>query len=166
MLAASFVVAAHAQKKSGQKEQVITIPTTVQAIDMEKRIVTVKNEKGEPFDLQVGSKLNLSSLKIGDKVIVKYQKSLAYEVLKPGETPKPNAAAEVKDAGSRSKLIRSTVTIQDIDKNTGNITAKTGDGRLIGYKVKEPSVLNNIKVGDQVEVVYKEAVAISIERVK
>lgn len=163
----AFVMAAHAQKQSGYKEEVGTITATVQAVDLQKRIVTVKTEKGQVVDLKAGDRIkNLASVKVGDKVIAKYQKSLAYQVLKPGEAPKPEVTAEVKDTTARGKLMTRTVTVQDIDKNANNVTVKMSDDRMVAFKVKDPTVFEKIKVGDQVEVMYSEAVAISLEKAK
>ena len=61
---------------------------TVEAIDLEKRLVTLKGPKGEKRTIKVGQEArNLPQLKVGDLVTVKYYESMAVEVIKPG-TPR------------------------------------------------------------------------------
>jgi hypothetical protein len=43
-------------KPSGMKERTVTKTATVQAIDLDKRVVTLKGEKGNVFDLKVGKR--------------------------------------------------------------------------------------------------------------
>ena len=48
--------AAKGAKPSGIKEKTIKMTATVQAIDLEKRVVTLKGQKGNVFDLKVGKR--------------------------------------------------------------------------------------------------------------
>jgi len=59
-----------------------------------------------------------------------------------------------------------TATLHDIDKNTNNIVLKGPGGNLVGVKVKDPTKLENVKVGDQLVITYTEALAVGIEKAK
>ena len=154
-----------ANKPTGYTEKASTITATVQAIDLEKRIVTVRDPKGEEVEVKVDETVkNLSSVKVGDRVVLKYFKSIAYQVSKPGEVEEIAAKSEVKRTGAQTRLVTLTATIQDIHRNTSNVVLKAADGRLVGVNVKDPKVLENIKVGDQVVITYTEALAISLDK--
>lgn len=154
-----------AKKPSGYTEEAGTITATVQAIDLEKRIVTVKAPKDEVVEIRVDETVkNLSSVKVGDKVVLNYFKSIAYQVSKPGEAGEIAVKAEVKRVGAQTRLMTKTATIQDIDRNTNNVVLKGPEGNLVGVKVKDPRILENVQVGDQVVITYTEALAISLEK--
>jgi hypothetical protein len=72
---------------------------------------------------------------------------------KPGEKP---AAL-----GGRAVVVTSTIAA--IDKQQGTVTLKALDGELTTIKVRNPSNLDKVTVGDLVEITYTEAVAIAVE---
>ncbi len=157
-----------AERPTVRTERVGTMVGTVQAIDLEKRMVTVKGgPKGEEIDIKVDEKVkNLSSLKVGDKVKLQYYASVAYRIAKPGEVTEPVETVEVKRMTGQARQVTVTATLHDIDKNTNNIVLKGPGGNLIGVKVKDPSKLENVKVGDQLVITYTEALAVSVEKAK
>jgi biopolymer transport protein ExbD len=157
-----------AQKQTVHTEKAGTLTATIQAIDLDKRIVTVKGgAKGEEIDIKVDEKVkNLSSLKVGDRVKLKYYASVAYRVAKPGEVTEPLEKIEVKRTAAQARQVTVTATLHDIDKNTNNIVLKGPGGNLVGVKVKDPTKLENVKVGDQLVITYTEALAVGIEKAK
>src|SRR5512136_2351352 len=110
-------------RPSGKKERVVTATATVQAVDLEKRIVTLKGPKGNVFDVTVGEEArNLPQVKVGDLVTVKYYESVAYRLLKPGEATAGTQEAEIvsrakpgaKPGGVVGREVTITATIQAI----------------------------------------------------
>lgn len=183
-MAALFVVTlffttgaiAQVEKSPGAKEPTVyrgkagIITGTVQAVDLEKRIVTVKGgPRGQVVELLADEKVkNLSRLKVGDDVMVKYFASVAVRVTKPGEVKVKETMekAKVEGPGAETRLITVTATIQDIDKNRNNVFLKWPEGAIVGVKVKDPTVLEGVNVGDVVVITYTEAMAVSIEQAK
>jgi len=167
-------VAAKGAKPSGIKEKTIKMTATVQAIDLEKRVVTLKGQKGNVFDLKVGEEAkNLPQVKVGDLVKVQYYESLAFEVTKPGQAGGAGAAAAVasakpgeKPAGIATGQVTVTATIEAIDAKKKRVTLKGPEGKTQEIKVKDPKNLKNVKVGDQVVLTYTEALAVSVEPAK
>jgi Cu/Ag efflux protein CusF len=159
-----------AAKPSGIKEQTVKRIATVQAIDLEKRIVTLKGEKGNVFDLKVGEQAkNLAQVKVGDLVNVQYYESLAFEVSKPGKAGGAGATAAVgsskpgeKPAGVVAGQVTVTATVEAIDAKNNYVTLKGPEGKTKEIKVKDPKNLKNVKVGDEVTFIYTEALAISV----
>jgi len=90
--------AAPAEQPRVVKERTAVMTATVQAIDLNTRIVTLKGPKGEVRDIKVGEEaVNLPQVKVGDLVTVKYYESLAIEVIKPGT---------VSGAGEKSAIVK------------------------------------------------------------
>jgi Cu/Ag efflux protein CusF len=150
------------------REKDVTITATVQAIDLKKRIVTVKGgPKEQVVELKVDEKAgNLSRLKVGDRVVVKYIESVAVRVMKPGEVKVKETETKVvvEGPGTEERQTTVTATIQDIDRNTNNVFLKWPGGATVGMHVKDPQILEDVKVGDQVVITYTDTVAISIEK--
>lgn len=163
------------KRPSGKKEKVVSATATVEAIDLEKRVVTLKGPKGNVFDITVGEEArNLPQVKVGDLVVVKYYESVAYRVLKPGEAAAGTQEAEVvsrakpgaKPGGVVGREVTITATIQAIDKKKQTVTLKGPDGKTVTVKAEKPKNLEKVKVGDEVEITYTEALAISVEKAK
>ena len=161
-------------KPSGVKERTIKRTATVEAVDLEKRIVTLKGEQGNVFDLKVGEQAkNLPQVKVGDLVTVQYYESLAFEVTKPGQAVAAGATTGVasakpgeKPAGVAAGQVTITATVEAIDAKNHYVTLKGPDGKAKEIKVKDPKNLVNVKVGDQVAITYTEALAIEVTPAK
>jgi Cu/Ag efflux protein CusF len=166
--------AAPAEQPRVVKERTAVMTATVQAIDLNTRIVTLKGPKGEVRDIKVGEEaVNLPQVKVGDLVTVKYYESLAIEVMKPGA---------VSGAGEKQAIVRAkpgempggmaarqstvTATVTAIDKKKGTITLKGPEGKTVIAKAEDPRNLNKVKVGDELMITYTEALAISVEKAK
>jgi len=166
--------AAPAEQPKVVKERTAVMTATVQAIDLNTRIVTLKGPKGEVRDIKVGEEaVNLPQVKVGDLVTVKYYESLAIEVIKPGT---------VSGAGEKSAIVKAkpgempggmaarqstvTATVTAIDKKKGTITLKGPEGKTVIAKAEEPKNLDKVKVGDELMITYTEALAISVEKAK
>jgi hypothetical protein len=185
LFALSFAVTGVAQQKKGEaasagkkpsvyKEKVVTGTATVQAVDLDKRVVTLKRADGSVFDLAVGPEVrNLPQVKAGDEVVVKYYQSIAVQVKKPGaaegtEVKETVARAKPgeKPAGAVAKQVTVTATVEKIDKKNMVATLRGPEGKVVDVKVRNPKNLENVNVGDQVDITYTEAVAVSVEKPK
>jgi len=185
IFALSFVGTVSAQEKKAEsasagkkpsvyKQQVVTGTATVEAIDLEKRIVTLRRADGNIFDLIVGPEVrNLPQVKVGDEVVVKYYQSIAVQVTKPGAAE----GSQVKEAVARAKpgekpggviakQVTVTATVEKIDKKKMIATLKGAEGKVVDVKVRNPKNLENVNVGDQVVITYTEAMAVSVEKPK
>lgn len=153
-------------------EGAVTATAIVEKIDVAKRLVTLRNADGQLTELQVDESVkNLPQVKKGDRVVVKYYESLAYEVKQPGAaTPGTTGAEQVATAAPGSKpgrvaarQVEITTSIEAIDKKTSIVTLKSADGKLVPVKVKDPSKLDRVRVGDLVTISYTQAVAVAVE---
>lgn len=160
---------------SVKKERLVSETATVEAIDLQKRVVTLKGPKGKVFDVTVGEEArNLPQVKVGDQVLVKYYESIALRLVKPGEgvsgiqetESMSRAKKGEKPGGMIARQATLTATITAIDKKKQMVTLKGPDGKTVTVKAENPENLKKVKVGDQVEITYTEALAISVDTVK
>jgi ribosomal 50S subunit-recycling heat shock protein len=178
MLAAATGLMA-AEAKSGQptvkRARVVTLTATVEAIDLTKRLVTLKGPRGKVVTVTVDERVkNLPQVQVGDQVVVKYYESIALRVLPPGEaTPSASATGAVataqpgqKPAGVGAHEVTVTVTVEAIDRKASTVTFKGPEGNSVTVKAQDPKNLEKVKVGDKVEITYIEALGISVEKAK
>jgi Cu/Ag efflux protein CusF len=160
---------------SVKKEKVVSATATVEAIDLKTRVVTLKGPKGNVFDVTVGEQArNLPQVKVGDQVEVKYYESIALRLVKPGErvagVQETEALARAKQGekpgGMVGRQVTLTATITAIDKKKQMVTLKGPEGKTVTVKAENPENLKKVKVGDEIEVTYTEALAISVEKAK
>jgi hypothetical protein len=153
----------------GQAEQ---LTATVTAIDLDKRLVTLKNAKGESDTFEVGKDVkNLPQVKVGDKVIVDFWRGVALQFQPPGTPPTaPTAGAAGETAapgslpgGEAVAQISGTVTIKAIDTKTRIVTLETEKGRVFRLKAGPTIDLAKAKVGMQFLGTYTAGVALSIK---
>lgn len=149
------------------------LTVTVEAIDLAKRMLTVKDKEGttETFEVDPAVK-NLDQVKKGDRIVLAYHESLVWELNKPGaaspgvvvaggiETAKPGETP----GGVAAQQVTATVTITKIDPTVPSVTFKGPKGNERTVKVKDPAKLALAKVGDTVDITYTEAVAIALEK--
>lgn len=167
------------ETKSGpptvNRARVVNLTATVKAIDLDKRLVTLQGPKGNEVTIHVDERAkNLPQVKVGDQVKVKYYEALALRVVPPGQTaPPPSATGAIataqpgeKPAGVAGREVTVTVTIEAINQKAGTVTFKGPGGNSETVKAQDPNNLKLIKVGDQVEITYTEALALSVEEAK
>src|SRR5262245_41849131 len=154
------------------RESTVSSTATVQKIDLATREVTLLGADGKPFTVKAGPEVrNLPQVKVGDQVTATYYESLAYEVHKPGSLEAGTRAAVgaaraepgEKPAAVAANVVQMTATIEAIDKSVPSVTLRRADGSLIPIKVRDPKRLENVSVGDMVEITYTEAVAIAVD---
>ncbi len=163
------------KQDSVKKERLVSVTATVEAIDLQKRVVTLKGPKGNVFDVTVGKQArNLPQVKVGDQVVVKYYESIAFRLVKPGEgvagvqetESMSRARKGEKPGGMVGEQVTLTAAITAIDKKKQMVTLKGPEGKTVTVKAENPKNLEKVKVGDEVEITYTEALAISVEKAK
>jgi len=168
-----------AETKSGtptvKRARLVTLTATVEAIDLDKRLVTLKGPQGNEIEVEVGDRVkNLPQVQVGDRVKVRYYEALLLRVVPPGEaTPPASATSAVataqpgeKPAAVGGHEVSVTVTIEAINQKAGTVTFKGPEGHSATVKAQDPKNLKLIKVGDQVQVTYTEALAVSVAKAK
>jgi len=154
--------------------EVTKVTATVEAIDQAKREVTLKGPKGDTLVLPVSPEAkNLDKVKVGDKVVVGYIQALSMTLKKGGkELPSKTDTADIARAasgaqpgGAAARQVTVLANVTAVNAKTHTVTLK-GPERTVDLKVRDPEQFKLIKVGDQIEAVYSEGLAVSVEPAK
>ncbi len=143
----------------------------VESIDPATRAITLKKPDDTVVTVVAGPEITrFAEIKVGDKVTAKYYENLVVRVKQPGESEVDSRARGTTGAGqelpggtkARQRTIAATIT--KIDMETPTISFTGPGGWTYTSKVQDKEALAKVKVGDKVELVWTEAVLVSIER--
>lgn len=171
--AAVFAQKEKAGRPGGAVVDVISWQATVEAVDMQKRVVTLKGPDGKMKTLTIGPEArNLDQVKKGDQVRVKLVEAVALFVRKASDPPDAAEAAEVAVAPKGEKpgvlMVKTaeiTGNVQEIDHKQRTVTLKGPEGKLATLKVGEAAKrFNEVKKGDQVVLRVTEALLIDVSK--
>jgi len=149
----------------------VTLSATVVAIDAAARTLTLKGPKGNIVDLVAPPEMKqFDQIKVGDMVTTEYVRALSLQLKPTGSAirsstsesataPAP-AGAVAGGAAARQVVVMANVTA--VNKKDNVVTLRGPKGNSVDLSV-DPSQLKLVKVGDQVEAVYTEALAITID---
>ena len=150
----------------------IKVTAQVVAIDKATRTVTLKGPKGNVSDVVAGDEVkNFAQIKVGDFVVVNFVQALSLELQKaktgPSGVTEQSAAVTAKPgerpAAAAAREVTAVAKVTALDKKASTITLKGPRGNSVTLDVRNPEQFKVVKVGDEVLVVYTEAVAISVE---
>lgn len=161
----------------GQAVAAQTIKTSAKivSLDASTRSITLKRQDGKVTTVVASDELrNFDQLKVGDTVKAEYVQALALDLKKGG-----GGAAGITggEAMSRSepgqkpggKAVRQVAVLADVvsvNAKQKTVTLKGPAGNLVDLAVDDPEQLKNIKKGDQVQALYSESLAVSVEPAK
>lgn len=161
-------------------ENLETVSATVTAIDLKKRLVSLKSADGGSTTIEVPEEVrNLAQMKVGDEVVVRYYNSIGAAV-RPKGTPTDLTAVDeaavlgraepgAKPGGGVGAVTSTTVAIQSVDKTHHTVTFSGPDGYVRVVQVKDPAAqkfIATLKSGDLVDLTFTEALAVSVEAAK
>ena len=147
-----------------------TVTAKVVAIDSTTRTVMLKDKKGRVVEVQVGEEArNFDQLKIGDVVTTEYRESMSLSLTKASG---PRSASErtieqrstpgAKPGGTIGREVTIMADVIAVNPKAETVTLKGPQGNTVEVIVQDPEQMKNIRKGDQVQVVYTEALAISV----
>lgn len=185
LAAAAFAVplALHAQNQpqaavvvekapgAGAVTEAIQVQGKIKSVDRKSRSVVIVGPSGNEILMTLGDEVrNFDQIKAGDLVTMTMVHALALELrkvandgirervdsenvraAKPGE--KPGVVVE--------KSVRVIANVVAVNPKAQTVTLR-GPKRTLELALKDASTLQNVKVGDQVEAVYVEAVALNV----
>jgi hypothetical protein len=133
--------------------------------------VTLKGPQGKVVEVVAGDEVkNFDQIKLGDFVVARYVQALTLELrkstgirqkseiedaarAKPGERP----------AGAVARQVTVLADVTGVDPKKKTITLRGPKGNFVTLDVQNPDHFKVVKKGDQVEVTYTEALAMSVE---
>ena len=139
--------------------------------DPKTRTITFKNKEGESKFVAGPEITNFAQIKVGDRVNVTYETAVAIELIKTKSTGirskvETSSVTNSKPNEKPSELIANTTTIiadiVGVDRDKKLVSVKGPSGKVTTVTVKNPALLADVAVGEQVKVVYFDAMAASI----
>ncbi|MCI0744104.1 MAG: hypothetical protein L0Y58_01755 [Verrucomicrobia subdivision 3 bacterium] len=179
----AFNMVAGAQDKpaihtmSSEDEVLISATATVQALDLEKRELTLKGPLGDTVTVTVDKAVKrLDEIKAGDEVTAKYYVSIAAELREPtaAEKEKPLMITEgvakapkgTSPAAGGLRMIRVVATVEGLERPTRLVTLKGPRGNYLSVRARDVKRLEKLHLGDTIVVTFTEALAVSVEKAK
>ena len=154
------------------------IEATVTAVDLERRVVTLRGPEGNSLNIHVQPQVrNLAQVSAGDKLRVSYTRALIASMTEPGqassEVPVVAAAARAPEGGmpgvAAGAVISATVEIISVGADGTTLTFRGPAGELRSIEVEREvsrTFVRKLKPGDEVDMTYSEAVAVEVENVE
>jgi len=158
--------------KLGMSETV-KMTATVVLIDMGSRDVVLIDSQGKMHKINVSDQVrNLDQVKVGDKVTTEYTEAISVRLKKRGTADLPPASAEeaivrspkgMKPGGAVGRKVTAFATVVAVNPKKQFVTLRGPLGNEYDVQVLDPALLKTVNKGDEVEVVYTEALAISVQ---
>lgn len=187
LITAAFAVTAFAQQSNTTESatilsepgraklvRTVKISAMVVAIDKATRTVTLKSAQGDPVDVVADEQVrNFDQIKIGDVVAVRYAEAVALELRKTkaagGDVIVREQAMQAKrgerPAAVGERQVTAIAEVVAVDPKNSTVTLKGPRGNVVTVDVYNPDQFKVVKKGDQVDVTYSEALALSFEPV-
>ena len=163
---------ATAQSKTVAQETKVET-ATVETIDATTRMITLKKADGTFVTTVAGPDVKrFAEIKVGDTVTARYLENLVVRVKQPGESEQVSAKRATTPTegalpgASTGRQVTITATISDINMDVPSVTFTGPDGRRYISKVQDKDALAKVKVGDKVDIIWTQAVLLSLERGK
>jgi hypothetical protein len=160
---------AMAQAKTVRSEM-RTESATVEAIDPSTRTITLKKPDGTYQQVVAGPEIKrFEEVKVGQKVNARYYENVVVRVKQPGEPEVDNkvkattGSEQATPGGTKARQRTITATITAIDPALPTITFTGPNGWVYTSPVQDKEALAKVKVGDKVDIVWTEALLLSLE---
>jgi hypothetical protein len=152
----------------------VKVTATVVALDAATRTATLKGAKGKIVDVVVPPEAkNFDQIRVGDLVTVEYMRALTLELKGPGsirsntsQAASAPAPAGAVAGGSAARQVVVMANVTAVNNKEKFVTLRGPKGKSVDVSVSDPAQLKLVKVGDQVEAVYTEAMAVTVQHVK
>jgi hypothetical protein len=149
--------------------EVITAAGTIQKIDKDGRTVDIKGPQGNIVGVKAGPGVNLDKLKVGDRVNAAYYREVAVALHKPGEMAPKVTESVTERGGITARQTTITAKVVSVDTEHNTVVLRGPQSVDHSLQVQDPEMqaqLKKVKAGDNVEVTYTQAVAVSVEPAK
>jgi len=148
------------------------IKATVEALDLDARVITLKGPKGRSITLRVEERVrNLPQVQVGDEIVVRYHESVGLQLrglemgesVPYGETTEAGAETVHSQTPGAARQFTIEAYVEAVSPKEKTVTLRGPDGSLVDLYVRDRNVLESLSAGDNVVATYTEAAAVSIE---
>jgi hypothetical protein len=153
--------------------QTVKMTATVVSIDLGSRDLLLIDSQGKMHKVNVSDQArNLDQVKVGDKVTAEYTEAISLQLKKRGTAEVPPVSAEaamvrspkgMKPGGAVGRKVIAFATVVAVNPKTQFVTLRGPLGNEYDLQVLDPAQLKAVTKGDEVEVVYTEALAVSVQ---
>jgi len=161
--------ASKGEKPSYFTDQRRTATAKLEAINPASRMITLREDDGSRGTFKVDREVrNLDQVKVGDTVKVDYYESILIKVLDPGEPVNEyNTSVDRSEPGDRpggaaTQSLTMTGRVEEVNKDSSRVTVRGPAGNLRAITVRDKKKLDNIHVGDGVQLTYTESLAVAV----
>jgi hypothetical protein len=152
----------------------IQVSFSVEAVDAQKRLITLKGPQGNVGEYEVGDQVQrLDEIKPGDKINAEYKVAAVAELREPtaeektepvaGVTTVERGTAEAPPAAGIARAVRVVTTIDALDRANQSITVKGPEGNTVTAHVEDPAVFDRLTVGQTIVVKFAETLILSVQ---
>ena len=145
----------------------MTTTVTIEAIEKSSRTLTVKDDKGIYETIQAPADMQrFSELKVGDKITARYYENVVVRLKKPGEAAVDVDSAALTrgkgaaPAGTAAAQRTITVTVTAMNPATNAVTVKGPNNYVYSRRVADKKIFAMLKVGDQLDMTWTDALLI------
>lgn len=152
--------------------ETFTTSATVTAVNAKDRKLTLQFPDGKKTTFKATPDMvNFNQVQVGDKVNAEVSEQAVIWISKNGGPPNSAAAGGAvlspvgtKPEGVAVATIAVTATITAIDAAKGKVTLQFDSGKPQTYKLGKGANLSGVAIGDQVNAVVTEGVALSVTK--
>ena len=152
----------------------VQVSFSVEAVDVQKRLITLKGPNGNTGVYEVGDQVQrLSEIKPGDTIHAEYTVGAVAELREPTADEKETPIMEVSNAqrgpseappaAGVGRVIRAVASIESLDPTAQSVTVKGPEEGLVTVHVEDPTVFSKLKVGEPVVVTFAEKLVLSVQ---
>lgn len=152
--------------------RILEIRAVVVGLNKDARTLDVKGPQGRVVTLQAGDEVkNYDQIQLGDNVVARFMQSITLELKKGGKgimsrTDSKDAVAAKpgeRPGVAAGRQVHVIANVVEVNKKAMTVTLKGPRGNYVDLQLEDPKQLALVKKGDQVEAVFTEAVAITVE---
>jgi hypothetical protein len=152
---------------------VATVTAVIESIDPATRTVVLRGPQGRTLPVVADERIkNFENMKVGDKVVAQYARALTLELKKGGDgiremVQREGAAVNQAGQAAGASAMRQTTILANvwsIDRKNNVVALRGPKGNIVDVEVANPKIMQEIKVGDQVEAQYTEAALLGVTR--
>jgi uncharacterized OB-fold protein len=129
--------------------------------------MNIKTDDGKFVAVNVPESVRrFNELKVGDKVKATYNNNVLVRLKPAGEAAVDTVDtgyARAQTSGTQVVVRRMTASIVDIDKGASSISFEGPNGWKYSRRVVDPTVFDQVKVGDKVDIVWVTDLTVSLE---
>jgi hypothetical protein len=146
--------------------KLVTSSATIEKIDKTNGLVTLKDTQGRMFEVKPGPDIDMNKLHAQDRVTATYYEEVAVAIQKAPQGGPSMTEKRAVGTGAAERQATVTARIVSVQPKDNTVTIRTPKGYTHMLKVNDPALqgqLTQIKPGDNLEVTYTQAVAVSLQ---